>query len=98
MRLIDADLFAAEMRKRQDACMEAMENASHDGEQLSPKEHWEGVLAAFAEAKLALDEMPTVGGLVSVKDIHRQEQTDTESKQEGEDGQTEPLQVGTDAR
>lgn len=68
MRLIDADAYAAEMKKRQDACMEAMENASYDGEQFSPKEHWEGVLAAFAEAKLTLDDMQTVNGWISVKD------------------------------
>ena len=68
MRLIDADAYAAEMKKRQDACMEAMENASYDGEQFSPKEHWDGVLAAFAEAKLMLDDMQTVGGWISVKD------------------------------
>lgn len=67
MRLIDADAYAAEMKKRQDACMEAMENASYDGEQFSPKEHWEGVLAAFAEAKLTLDDMQTVGGWISVE-------------------------------
>ena len=48
--------------------MEAMENASYEGEQFSPHEHWRGVLAAFAEAKLTLDDMPTVGGWISVKD------------------------------
>lgn len=68
MRPIDADAYAAEMKKRQDACMEAMELASYDGEQFSPKEHWAGVLAVFAEAKLTLDDMPTLGCWISVKD------------------------------
>lgn len=65
-RLIDADAYAAEMKKRQDACMETMENASYEGEPFSPKEHWEGVLAAFAEAKLTLDDMPTVATDINV--------------------------------
>ena len=75
MRLIDADAYAAEMKKRQDACMEAMENASYDGEQFSPKEHWDGVLAAFAEAKLMLDDMQTVGGWISIKDRMPEDET-----------------------
>ena len=46
--------------------MQAVENASDEGEQFSPKEHWEGVLAAFAEAKLTLDDMPTVATDINV--------------------------------
>ena len=65
-RLIDADAYAAEMKKRQGACMQAVENASYEGEQFSPKAHWEGVLAAFAEAKLTLDDMPTVATDINV--------------------------------
>lgn len=60
MRLIDADAYAAEMKERQDACMAAMEAETYEGEQFSVRQHWEGVFAAFVEAKLALDDMPTV--------------------------------------
>lgn len=69
MRLIDADAYAAQMKKRQDACMDVMESDSYDGEQFSFKEHWGGVLAAFAEAKLTLDDMPTIRRWVSVKEV-----------------------------
>lgn len=67
MRLIDADAYAAEMKKRQDACMDVMANA-HSDRMYTENEHWAGVLAAFAEAKITLDKMPTVSGWVSVKD------------------------------
>lgn len=58
-RLIDADAYAAEMKVRQDACKEIMDSAKED-------DKWElyGNMSAkfdiFIEAKLTLDNMPTV--------------------------------------
>lgn len=63
MRLIDADAYAAEMKERQDACQVAIKGA--DG---TERECWERAYAVFAEAKLTLDSMPTIGGWISVKD------------------------------
>lgn len=70
-RYIDADLYAAEMKTRQDACKEIMDSAKED-------EKWElyGNMSAkfdiFIEAKLTLDNMPTVDAVpvkwISVKD------------------------------
>jgi len=70
MRLIDADAYAKEMRERQDACEAAINAESYEGETFSLRQHWEGVFAAFVEAKLTLDSMPTVEmpGWISVKD------------------------------
>ena len=59
MRLIDADAYCAEMKTRQDACKEEIDNAI-------AREDWElydkisRAYAAFTEAKLTLDNMPTV--------------------------------------
>ncbi len=66
MRLIDADAYAAEMKKRQDACQERIHNPT--GNVFTDGEHWGGVFAAFVEAKLTLDAAPTIGGWISVKD------------------------------
>ena len=59
MRLIDADAYAAEMKKRQDACERIMNRPLNDV-LYTDRQHWEGVMAVFAEAKLTLDEMPTI--------------------------------------
>ena len=58
MRLIDADAYAAEMKKRQDACKERIDNPT--GNVFTDREHWEGVFMAYVEAKLVMDEMPTI--------------------------------------
>lgn len=63
MRLIDADAYAAEMKKRQDACKERIDNPT--GDVYTDGEHWGGVFAAFVEAKLILDAAPTIGGWIS---------------------------------
>lgn len=70
MRLIDADAYAKEMWKRQDACEAAINAEDYEGETFSLRQHWEGVFAAFVEAKLTLDSMPTVEmpGWISVQD------------------------------
>lgn len=70
MRLIDADAYAKEMRERQDACEAAINAEGYEGETFSLRQHWEGVFAAFVEAKLTLDSMPTVEmpGWISVQD------------------------------
>ena len=59
MRLIDADAFSKEMKVRQIAAEVAIENSSGKMN-YTDKEHWEGVFCTFAEAKLALDDTPTV--------------------------------------
>ena len=66
LRQIDADAYAAEMKKRQDACQERIDNPT--GNIFTDREHWAGVMAVFAEAKLTLDAMPTVGGWISTQD------------------------------
>lgn len=70
MRLIDADAYAKEMRDRQDACEAAINAESYEGETFSLRQHWEGVFAAFVEAKLTLDSMPTVEKQEPVKPEH----------------------------
>ena len=68
-RLIDADAYAAEMKKRQDACKAMMDDCGDvmdtNGVLYSAHEHWAGVFGAFCEAKLVLDDMPTIGGWIS---------------------------------
>lgn len=59
MRLIDADQYAVEMKMRQDAVQASVEHPIAD-RYYTDKEHWEGVLLAFAEAKLTLDKQPTI--------------------------------------
>jgi hypothetical protein len=67
MRLIDGDEYAKEMKRRQDAVSASIENPIAD-RYYTDKEHWEGVLLAFAEAKLTMDNMPTVDA-VAIKAI-----------------------------
>lgn len=59
MRLIDADKFTQEMKNRQTAVSVSVEHPITD-RYFTDKEHWEGVLLAFVEAKLTMDNMPTV--------------------------------------
>lgn len=64
MRLIDADAYAAEMKKRQDGCQWRLDNQVGISF-YTEREHWIGVFAAFVEAKITLDNMPTFGGWIS---------------------------------
>lgn len=66
MRLIDADPYRAEIKKRQDACAKWRDET--DDEDI--KIRADGSLAAFIECKLTLDKMPTIdaSGIVKCKD------------------------------
>lgn len=58
-RLIDADAYSAEMKKRQDACEKLM----HDAERWNDvglMGRADSAFSVFVEAKLTLDKMPTV--------------------------------------
>lgn len=59
MRIIDADQYAVEMKARQDAVKASIDHPIAD-RYYTDKEHWEGVLLAFAEAKLTLDKQPAI--------------------------------------
>lgn len=54
-RLIDADAFSAEMKKRQDACKKWMENSTDEVHLRAC-----GAYPVFCETKLLLDQMPTI--------------------------------------
>ena len=66
MRLIDADAYAEEMRVRQNACLDILAKVSEEVT-YSAQQYWNTIFATYAEAKLTLDAMPTVGGWMSVK-------------------------------
>ena len=66
MRLIDADAYAEEMRKRQDACGKWYEDAQRLGDESIVCQS-RGALSVFAEAKLTLDKMPTVDAVPVVR-------------------------------
>ena len=58
-RLIDANAYAAEMKTRQDACLELMNAAREmDNEEMYGQKS--AAFSVFVEAKLTLDAMPTV--------------------------------------
>lgn len=59
MRLIDADVYADKMREKQKECEKLIKEAG-DNLNWSDRDHWEGVFATFVEAKLTLDDTPTV--------------------------------------
>ena len=59
MRLIDADVYAEAMREKQEECKKLIEK-SESNVFWSEQDHWKGVYAVFAEAKLTLDDAPTV--------------------------------------
>lgn len=59
MRLIDADAYADKMREKQKACNELIYEAGYNSNQ-SNRNYWEGAFATFIEAKLTLDDMPTL--------------------------------------
>ncbi len=57
MRLIDADAYAAEMRKRQNACMDWL-TATEDGSEMNIRA--EQAMVTFIEASLTLENQPTI--------------------------------------
>lgn len=59
MRLIDADAFSEEMKRRQDACEKWMHNAEmlNDEDMIARAN---GAWSVFIETKLTLDKQPTV--------------------------------------
>lgn len=65
-RLIDADAYAAEMKTRQDVCLELLNAAREDGnEELCKRQS--AAFSVFIEAKLTLDAMPTVDAVPVVR-------------------------------
>ena len=65
-RLIDADAYAAEMKTRQDACLELMNAAREmDNEEMYGQKS--AAFSVFVEAKLTLDAMPTVDAVPIVR-------------------------------
>ena len=57
MRMIDADAYKAEMKKRQEACVQWRDATSKDDEMYIRAEQ---SLATFIEAALTLEKMPTI--------------------------------------
>ena len=57
MRLIDADAYNAEMRKRQDACREWKDSLNEGTETYARAEQ---SYVTFIEAKLTMDSTPTI--------------------------------------
>ena len=65
-RYIDADAYAAEMKTRQDACLELMNAAMEmDNEKMYGQKS--AAFSVFVEAKLTLDAMPTVDAVPVVR-------------------------------
>lgn len=65
-RYIDADAYAAEMKTRQDACLELMNAAREmDNEEMYGQKSV--AFSVFVEAKLTLDAMPTVDAVPVVR-------------------------------
>ena len=65
-RYIDADAYAAEMKTRQDACLELMNAAREmDNEEMYGQKS--AAFSVFVEAKLTLDAMPTVDAVPVVR-------------------------------
>lgn len=62
MRLIDIEdeALLAELRGKQDACKEMIDNATDDDPTWTEREHWEGVYGSFVEMALFLKAQPTV--------------------------------------
>ena len=65
-RYIDADAYAAEIKTRQDACLELMNTAKEmDNEKMYGQKS--AAFSVFVEAKLTLDAMPTVDAVPVVR-------------------------------
>ena len=86
MRLIDADAYSDEMRKRQKACLDAFLEST-DEPAYTEKEYWSGIFCTFAEAKLTLDDTPTVDA-IPIDWLERRLQETAEATAQGDD-QTE---------
>ena len=56
MDLIDRAAYRAELRSRQEECYKACQDAKNEVEH----DHWAGVYAAFVDAKLTLNKLPTI--------------------------------------
>lgn len=65
-RYIDADAYAAEMKTRQDACLELM-NATREMDNEEMYGQKSVAFSVFVEAKLTLDAMPTVDAVPVVR-------------------------------
>ena len=65
-RYIDADAYAAEMKTRQDACLELM-NAAREMDNEKMYGQKSAAFSVFVEAKLTLDAMPTVDAVPVVR-------------------------------
>ena len=62
MRLIDieSESFLNEMRGKQDACKNLINNSDNKTKIWTEREHWEGVYGVFVEMALTLKKQPTV--------------------------------------
>ena len=60
MRLIDADAYSAEMRKRQDACREWKDSLNEESENYARAEQ---AFVTFIEAALTLKAAPTIDAI-----------------------------------
>lgn len=67
MRLVDADAYADELKRREKLCFYQIDNADVNAT-VSEIEYWSGVIGTFNEAMCVLADAPTVGGWISVKD------------------------------
>lgn len=70
MRLIDADAYADEMRKKQDECQAIYKSAKTEDE----RNYWEGIFMTFVEAKITLDNIPTVDAVPVVHSCWKQDE------------------------
>lgn len=66
MRLIDADAFAEEMKKRQDACKEWTQRTIDTGDEENYLRSC-GAYVVFVEAKLLLEKQPTIDAVEVVR-------------------------------
>lgn len=74
-RLIDADAYADELKRREKLCFYQIDNADVNAT-VSEVEYWSGVIGTFNEAMCVLADAPTVSGWVSVKDRVPEEDAD----------------------
>ena len=73
-RYIDADAYAAEMKTRQDACLELM-NAAREMDNEKMYGQKSAAFSVFVEAKLTLDAMPTIDAVPVVHGYNLREDT-----------------------
>lgn len=63
MRLIDADAYAEEMRKKQKVLKEIMDKEKSE----EKREYWNGVYMTFVEANLTIDNMQKIDAVPVVR-------------------------------